>query len=63
MEPPPHRAGIEFGRFAQTSQWMTLKFGSYENYQEFAMQLVYLLAAARKKYEEDQAALAAKEGE
>lgn len=39
--------------FAQTSQWFNLRFGSYEKFQEFTMQLAFLVAAARKKYEQE----------
>jgi hypothetical protein len=37
--------------FALPSQWYRLNFTDYEDYQEFQMQLVFLLAEARKKYE------------
>lgn len=37
--------------FALPSQWSDLKFGSYEDYQEFQMQLVYLLGEAKKKWD------------
>ena len=37
--------------FALPSQWYSLNFTDYEDYQEFQMQLVFLLAEARKKYE------------
>ena len=37
--------------FALPSQWYNLEFSNFEDYQEFQMQLVYLLGEAKKKWE------------
>ena len=37
--------------FALPSQWYDLKFSSFDDYQEFQMQLVFLLGEAKKKWE------------
>lgn len=37
--------------FALPSQWYSLEFSSFEDYQEFQMQLVYLLGEAKKKWD------------
>ena len=39
--------------FWTNGDWNDLKFDSYEDYREFTMCLVYLLAEARKKFEKD----------
>lgn len=36
--------------FALSSQWNELEFDSFDDYQEFQMQLVYLLGAAKEKW-------------
>ena len=37
--------------FALTSQWYNLEFTSLEDYQEFQMQLVYILGEAKEKWD------------
>ena len=38
--------------FCLPNQWFNLNFSSFDNYQEFQMQLVYLLGEAKKKWDE-----------